>query len=75
MSVTFTSLGPRVGDIARLIDAEFDEMPGMRLTLAQARRLWNLDQHECEEVLNHLCEAGFLVRDAGGRYVRREFDY
>ena len=75
MSVTFTPLGPRVGDIARLIDAEFDEMPGMRLTRAQVRRLWNLSERECEQVLNHLCEAGFLIRDAGGRYFRREFEY
>lgn len=75
MSVTFTPLGPRVGDIARLIDAEFDEMPGMRLTPAQVRRLWGLSARECEEVLDHLCDAGTLVRDVAGRYLRREFDY
>ena len=75
MSVTFTPLGPRVGDIARLIDAEFDEMPGMRLTRAQVRRLWNLTEHECQEVLDHLCDAGFLVCDQMGRYFRREFDH
>ena len=75
MSVTYTPLGPRVGDIARLIDAEFDEMPGMRLTHAQVRRLWNLDERSCEEVLDHLCRAGFLVRDSGGRYFRRELRY
>jgi hypothetical protein len=75
MAVTFTPLGPRVGDIARLIDAEFDEMPGMRLTTAQVRRLWNLSERECQQVLHHLCEAGFLVRDRLGRYVRRDLEY
>lgn len=75
METTFTLLGPRVGDVARLIDAEFDEMPGMRLTAAQVRRLWNLTLGECEQVLNHLCTEGFLVRDRQGRYLRRDFDY
>lgn len=75
MSATFTPPGPRVDDIARLIDAEFDEMPGMRLTRAQIRRLWNLTDLECERVLDHLCESGFLACDQGGRFFRREFDY
>jgi hypothetical protein len=75
MDVTFTPLGPRAADIARLIDAEFDEMPGMRLTAQQIRRLWNLTEHECRQVLLHLCEAGLLARDALGRYRRRDLEY
>lgn len=75
MDVTFATLGPRVGDIARVIDAEFDEMPGMRLTAAQVRRLWHLTERESRHVLDHLCEAGFLVRDRLGRYVRRDLEY
>ena len=75
MAVTFTPLGPRVGDIARLIDAEFNEMPGMRLTPAQVKRLWNLTERECTQVLDYLSEAGFLVRDGLGRYVRRNLGY
>jgi hypothetical protein len=75
MDVTSTPRGPRAGDIVRLIDAEFDEMPGMRLTARQIRRLWNLGDAECEQVLQHLCEAGLLVRDAHGRYRRRDLEY
>ena len=75
MDVTFTPVGPRIGDIARMIDAEFDEMPGMRLTTAQVRRLWNLTERECQQVLGHLCEAGLLARDAVGRYLRRDPEY
>jgi hypothetical protein len=74
MAVT-TSPGARVGEIARLINSEFDEMPGMRLTAGQVRRLWNLTDGECEQVLDHLREAGCLARDRFGRYARRDLDY
>ena len=30
-------------DVLRRVQGEFLEMPGLRLTEAQARRLWNLD--------------------------------
>ena len=74
MSVVFSELVPRVANIARLIDAQFQEMPGMRLTEAQARRLWNLSQQDCAGALDHLREAGRLVRDHSGRYLLRRFD-
>ena len=73
--VAFSDLVPRIGNIARLIDAEFQEMPGMRLSEAQARRLWNLSQQDCADALDHLCESGLLVRDHSGRYLLRRFDY
>jgi hypothetical protein len=75
MSVTFTPLGSRVGEAVSLIAAEFDEMPGLRLTRAQVRRLCNLTDHDCDEALQHLCDERRLVRDHVGRYFRREFDY
>ena len=59
---------------AHLIDAEFREMPGMRLTLAQIRRLWNLSQPECEAALEQLRRAGDIVVDETGRYARRRDD-
>ena len=46
----------------QLIRAEFCELPGMRLTLQQARRLWDLDAETCREALEALVEQGFLVR-------------
>jgi hypothetical protein len=53
------------------IMSEFIEMPGMRLTLAQAARLWSLDAGECERLLDDLVRAGFLRFDEHGRYARR----
>lgn len=57
------------------IRAEYHEMPGLRLTLAQAARLFNLDRRHCEDALMTLVRTGvlwtdgreFLVRDAGRR--------
>lgn len=53
------------------IMAEFNEMPGMRLTLSQAARLWSLTLEESARVLEDLVRAGFLTRDHRDRYARR----
>jgi hypothetical protein len=42
--------------------AEFLEMPGLRLTEAQAARLWASDSTMCRAVLKHLVETRFLIR-------------
>ena len=60
-------------DIAPLLDrvrSEFLEMPGLRLTPAQAARLWALDRSMSEQILNGLASSGFLARTAGGAYLR-----
>jgi hypothetical protein len=44
------------------VRSEFIEMPGLRLRLDQAQRLWNLDRVSCENVLRSLVEAKFLDR-------------
>jgi hypothetical protein len=51
------------------VHGEFMEMPGLRLTLAQACRLWNVDPVTSREVLNHLVDEQFL-RVSGPHYVR-----
>ena len=56
--------------IIERVRGEFREMPGLTLTLAQARRLWSLDQSTCSEVLTELVETGFLCRKADGAYGR-----
>jgi len=56
--------------MVRRIQCEFNEMPGLTLTEAQARRLWNLDGHTCRLVLCSLLDRRFLRRTASGMYVR-----
>jgi len=46
-------------------------MPGLRLTLAQAARLWALDRDRVRSLLFALVDAGFLVRAGDGQYARR----
>ena len=50
--------------------SEFLEMPGLRLTSAQATRLWALDRATWERVLDALAGAGFLLKDTAGAYLR-----
>jgi hypothetical protein len=59
-------------DLLRTIQGEFAEMPGMRLTEAQFRRLWALDPVQCQGVTAALVRQGVLTRDASGRYCRRD---
>ena len=42
------------------IRAEFMEMPGLKLTIPQAARLFNLDAVRCERVLGALVDSGAL---------------
>ena len=60
----------RLEDLAWLVQSEFAEMPGMRLTFAQAKRLWNLSHADCDSVLHYLVSAGQLTRDEHDRFGR-----
>lgn len=51
--------------------AEYLEMPGLALTVAQAARLWHLAPAESEQVLRELADGGLLMRDRRGAYRRR----
>jgi hypothetical protein len=53
------------------IRMEYVEMPDLRLTLRQARRLWNLDQALCDELLEVLVHEGFLAQTSDGSFLRR----
>jgi hypothetical protein len=52
------------------VRSEFIEMPGLRLKIEQAQRLWNLDRAICEVVLSSLVEAKFLRQYADSGYSR-----
>lgn len=55
--------------ILRRARAEYLEMPGLRLTCAQAQRLWGLDGRTCEELLTTLTRLHFLARTRDGSFV------
>ena len=50
--------------------SEYIEMPGLRLTCAQAQRLCGLDETTCRLALDALIGAGFLRRTDAGQFVR-----
>jgi hypothetical protein len=52
------------------IRAEFTEMPGLSLTLAQASRLFDVEVRRCEQILASLVESGQLAI-RGKRFVRK----
>jgi hypothetical protein len=47
-------------------------MPGLRLTMAQAQRLWGIDHDSCHALLGALVDAKFLRRTRGGAFVRAD---
>lgn len=62
-------------NLLRRVRGEFNEMPGMRLTLEQAARLWTLDRPTCVGVLGKLIAARFLEVDSTGRYRKAHSGY
>ena len=52
-----------VDAVANRVRAEFVEMPGLRLTLPQAVRLFSIVPEQCERVLGTLVLAGHLTTD------------
>jgi hypothetical protein len=69
-SETFTV---SIDDVLRRVKGEFLEMPGLRLTEPQARRLWGLDAASCGALLIALVEAKFLFRTRDGAFMRVEY--
>ena len=61
-----------VQDLVRRIRGEFMEMPGLRLTVQQARRLWRLDETVCDMVLSTLVDSHFLAITPDGMFVRQD---
>jgi hypothetical protein len=53
-----------------IVRGEYLEMPDLRLTHSQARRLWGLDDGVCARVLTALVDDCFLRITGDGRYVR-----
>ena len=62
----------RVDEVLQRIQGEFLEMPGLRLTAAQAQRLWGLEREVCDGLLTALVDAKFLSLTRDGAFVRSE---
>ena len=59
-------------EVLRRVQGEFLEMPGLRLTEPQARRLWGLDAASCDALLGALVDAKFLFKTRDGAFMRVE---
>ena len=64
------SAGHHDEHLLRRIRGEYLEMPGLRLTLQQAQRLWDIDERTSARLLRLLVELKFLVCGSGGTYAR-----
>ena len=69
-AATFGRGAPETRALLNRIRSEFLEMPGLRLTPAQAARLWALDRQTSDQILDGLTEVGFLFKDKEGAYLR-----
>jgi hypothetical protein len=58
--------------LVRRVRSEFLEMPGMRLTPAQAVRLWGLEPAVCQKVIDALVGATFLRWTPAGMVTRAD---
>jgi len=67
----FDAVAPVDRDLNLRICAEFQEMPGLQLTLEQACRLWAVDRARGAEVLQKLVDAAVL-RQVGPYYLRSD---
>jgi hypothetical protein len=62
----------RIDEVLQRIQGEYVEMPGLRLTAAQAQRLWGLERDVCNALLGALVDAKFLAKTREGAFVRLE---
>ena len=67
---TSTSGEPTVQSGLERIRAEYQEMPGLRLTSAQVSRLCGVERSSCEQLLEALVDTRYLERSTDGRYAR-----
>jgi hypothetical protein len=56
-----------LGSMVERVRGEFNEMPGLQLTEAQAARLWGLEPGACRRVVKELVDSEFLRWTPSGR--------
>ena len=60
---------PSLSSLTDRIRAEFEELPGLKVTFAQACRLWQADEAKCLAALEALVDEGFLRRSPSGAFI------
>jgi hypothetical protein len=61
-----------LGSMVERVRGEFNEMPGLQLTEAQAARLWGLEPGACRRVVKELVDSEFLRWTPSGRITRAQ---
>jgi len=54
------------------VRGEFNEMPGLQLTIPQAARLLGIEHDACRDVIDKLVASSFLRKTSAGTVVRTE---
>ena len=54
--------------LTQRIREEFQESPGLRVTVDEGARFWGLDEHTCAQVLSELVADGFLASGRDRRF-------
>ena len=66
--VVATSAAMELLKLTQRIREEFQETPGLRLSIDEGARFWGLDETVCELVLSELAADGFLARGRDHRF-------
>ncbi len=54
----------------RRVRAEFEEMPGLTLTVPQASKLFGIEKDVCLNVIDRLIDASYLRKNRSGTISR-----
>jgi hypothetical protein len=60
-----------VEGVADRVRAEFEEMPGMMLTMRQASRLFGLEREVCRTIVERLVTTDYLRWTTSGAVARK----
>ena len=64
--------GVRIGELLDRIQGEYLELPDLRLTEGEARRLWDIDPTTCDALFGALVDVSFLQRAPDGSFIKHE---
>ena len=56
-----------------VVGAEYDTLPRLSLTVAQAQRLWSMDEAIARRVLDSYVASGYLTLTPDGVYRRSDY--